>query len=183
MGVINEPTMGTGASKEEKDNVHDFLDEYFDEAIKRVREILPSETPVVLFSWIFDFWRWPAHRFPYSEYGNVLWDTHIYTFWRDDGTSDDVDHVLSLYDEEIEKSTSFQSKQNASVVIGEFTFANFKADRGDTDAWQRMVDSLFAKFEESGLGGALLWSWDSMSGSVPWSMESMADIINVQWNL
>ena len=126
VGVINEPTMGKGASKEEQNNVHDFLDEYFDEAIRRVREILPSDTPVVLFSWIFDFWRWPANRFPYSEYGNVLWDTHIYTFWRDDGTSDDVDHVLSLYDEEIEKSTAFQRKQNASVLIGEFTFANFK---------------------------------------------------------
>ena len=126
VGVINEPAMGKGASKEEKEIVHDFLDDYFDEAIKEARKILPWETPVILFSWTFDFWRWPANRFPYTEYGRVEWDTHLYTFWRDDGTSDDVDQVLSLYDEPIASTAAFQNKQNASVIIGEFTFANFK---------------------------------------------------------
>ena len=45
-----------------------------------------------------------------------------------------------------------------------------------------MVDSLLAKFAESGLAGAFLWSWDTMSDKKHWSMESIADDIGVRWN-
>ena len=55
-----------------------------------------------------------------------MWDTHLYTFWREDGVSDDVDHVLGLYDGQIQDALHFQARQDAPVIIGEFTFANFK---------------------------------------------------------
>ena len=129
VGVINEPPMEKGSygqSKEQKRKIHEFLDDYFDESIRKAREILPEETPVILFSWVFDFWRWPDLRFPRSEYGTVMWDTHLYTFWREDGKSDDVDHVLGLYDGQIQDALNFQTRQDAPVIIGEFTFANFK---------------------------------------------------------
>ena len=131
MGVINEPPMEKGSygqSREEKRKIHKFLDDYFDESIRKAREILPQEKPIVLFSWVFDFWRWPDRRFPREEYGTVIWDTHLYTFGRKNGTgvSDDVDHVLGLYDGELQKALDFQTRQNATVIIGEYTFANFK---------------------------------------------------------
>ena len=77
IGVLNEP-QPSGPSND-NDGLHNFLDTYYDEAIKRARETLPWDTPVVLFSWTYDFWRWPANRFPYNQYGNTVWDTHIYT--------------------------------------------------------------------------------------------------------
>ena len=131
VGVINEPPMEKGSygqSREEKRKIHKFLDDYFDESIRKAREILPQEKPIVLFSWVFDFWRWPDRRFPREEYGTVIWDTHLYTFGRKNGTgvSDDVDHVLGLYDGELQKALDFQTRQNATVIIGEYTFANFK---------------------------------------------------------
>ena len=44
-----------------------------------------------------------------------------------------------------------------------------------------MVDGLLTKFSRAGLAGALLWSWDTMSDSLPWAMESLADVIGVRW--
>lgn len=50
--------------------------------------------PVVLFSWTYDFDRWPTGRFSdYQTYGNIKWDTHIYT-----GGFDNLDAVLAVYD-------------------------------------------------------------------------------------
>ena len=129
VGVINEPPMEKGSygqSREEKRKIHQFLDDYFEESIRKAREILPEDKPVILFSWVFDFWRWPDLRFPRAQFGRVMWDTHLYTFWREDGTSDDVDHVLGLYDGQIQDCVNFQTRQEAPVIIGEFTFANFK---------------------------------------------------------
>ena len=77
IGVLNEP-QPSGPSND-NDGLHAFLDTYFDEAIRRARETLSWDTPVVLFSWTYDFWRWPDNRFPYNSYGNTVWDTHIYT--------------------------------------------------------------------------------------------------------
>ena len=59
---------------------------------------------------------------------------------------------------------------------------HIRAEFTDTPAWQLMVDSLLAKFSRSGLGGAVVWSWDTMSDSLPWAMESLADVVGVSWN-
>ena len=132
VGVINEPPMPKGSygqSWHQKQKIHEFLDDYFEESIRKVREILPEDVPVILFSWVFDFGKWSkkGQRFPRSEYGNVMWDTHIYTWKMNNGTgkSADVDYVLGLYDHQIQKAVDFQTNQGASVIIGEYTFANF----------------------------------------------------------
>ena len=61
VGVINEPPMEKGSygdSWQQKWKIHKFLDDYFEESIRKVREILPEDVPVILFSWVMDFWRW-----------------------------------------------------------------------------------------------------------------------------
>ena len=121
IGVLNEP-QPSGPSND-NDGLHAFLDTYYDEAIRRARETLSRETPVVLFSWTYDFWRWPDNRFPYNSYGNTVWDTHLYTHNRQ---SDDVNQVLGFYDSDLSKIRDFQNKQSAPVMVGEFALSNLK---------------------------------------------------------
>ena len=118
VGVINEPQPNPNGSDED---LHNFLDTYYEEAINKARETLPWEMPVVLFSWTYDMWRWPEERFPYILYGNVYWDTHLYT-----GGASDVNQVLSFYDSDLNGIKEFQQRQKAPVIIGEFAFSNLK---------------------------------------------------------
>ena len=48
---------GIGGSPN-NDDVHQFINLYYEEAIFKIRESLPWDFPVVLFSWTYDFWRW-----------------------------------------------------------------------------------------------------------------------------
>merc|ERR1712198_831732 len=53
IGVLNEPQpSGNGASPND-DELHQFLDRYYDEAIMRVRDTMAWDVPVVLFSWTY----------------------------------------------------------------------------------------------------------------------------------
>ena len=55
IGVLNEPMLAGKGPGSDKDKVHQFLDQYYEESIRKVRQIMPEEFPVVLFSWIYDF--------------------------------------------------------------------------------------------------------------------------------
>jgi len=174
IGVLNEP-QPSGPSND-NDGLHAFLDTYFDEAIRRARETLSWDTPVVLFSWTYDFWRWPDNRFPYNSYGNTVWDTHIYT-----GGSDDVNQVLGFYDSDLSKIRDFQNKQSAPVMVGEFALSNLNRGEGETWAWQQYADAIFPRLESSAQAGALLWNMNCQYAS--WSMKGLAEVMHVQWNL
>ena len=65
--------------------------------------------------------RWGDNRYPYSSHGSVVWDTHIYT-----PQADTVDQVLGLYELDLVLVPSFQNRQSAPVIIGEFAFSNLK---------------------------------------------------------
>ena len=119
IGVLNEPQ--PSGPNNDNDGLHAFLDTYYDEAIRKARETLSWETPVVLFSWTYDFWRWGDNRFPWDQYGRTVWDTHLYT-----GGSADVNQVLGFYDSDLAQIRDFQNKQNAPVIVGEFAFSNLK---------------------------------------------------------
>jgi aryl-phospho-beta-D-glucosidase BglC (GH1 family) len=72
--VLNEPGWGV-------DRNH--LISYYQDAIKTARQVLPAYVPVVVFEWN-PYWyhyegRWNS-LFPYSTYGRVELDTHIYHF-------------------------------------------------------------------------------------------------------
>jgi hypothetical protein len=103
VGVINEPQPGNPAPSE--DRLHEFLDRYFSMAILMARKYLANEVPVSLFSWTYDFWRWDQNHFPEETYGNVIWDTHLYT-----PNAASVDEALSNYESDLEKIEDFQLK-------------------------------------------------------------------------
>ena len=60
-------------------------------------------------------------RFPYDEYGSIVWDTHTYT-----PGSYDLDVVLGFYEIELLPTIGFQNRQGAPLIIGEFAFSNLK---------------------------------------------------------
>lgn len=58
----------------------EYLDGYYDDALRKARETLPLDVPVVLFSWDIDLWFWNAERFSeYKTFGKVVFDTHEYS--------------------------------------------------------------------------------------------------------
>ena len=87
------------------------------------RKWLPLEKPVVLFSWSYDFYMWPTDCFKGDDYGNILWDTHIYS----DGM-DTVEKLMKLYDKEMVPVNKFQERMGQKVLIGEFALSNLQAD-------------------------------------------------------
>jgi len=97
VGVLNEP-QPSGSNED----LHNFLDKYYPQAIKKAREHLSPDVPVVLFSWTYDFDSWSSNHFPSSQYGNVLWDTHAYY-----GGSQSADDALKSYDYDIGKIVEF----------------------------------------------------------------------------
>ena len=70
--------------------------------------------------------RWQWFKLPYDTYGKVMWDTHIYTFSQEPGTSDNVDEVLSLYENALNKIRKFQESNRSPVIVGEFTLTNLQ---------------------------------------------------------
>ena len=60
-------------------------------------------------------------RYPYNEYGSIVWDTHTYT-----PGSSDLDVVLGFYEIELLPTIGFQNRQGAPLIIGEFAFSNLK---------------------------------------------------------
>lgn len=103
VGVINEPQPGNPTPTE--DTLHDFLDRYFSMAILMARKYLSNDVPVALFSWTYDFWRWSEKHYPEVTYGNVIWDTHLYT-----PNAQSVEEALSNYESDLEKIDDFQRK-------------------------------------------------------------------------
>ena len=55
VGVLNEPMLAGKGPGSDRDKVHEFLDQYYEESIKAVRQIFQDEFPVVLFSWTYNF--------------------------------------------------------------------------------------------------------------------------------
>ena len=54
----DEPMLAGKGSGSDRDKVHEFLDQYYEESIQAVRQILPEEFLVVLFSWTYNFDRY-----------------------------------------------------------------------------------------------------------------------------
>lgn len=70
--LLNEP------SKESK-KLRKFLKVYYQEAIKAARKHLDKEVPLIIneWTWFLPWWK-KQPRFSYSEYGRVMFSTHLY---------------------------------------------------------------------------------------------------------
>lgn len=100
VGVLNEPQPGSPTPL--PSYLHAYLLGYYAHAIMTARKHLDAEVPVVLYSWVNDFDLWYNKQYPQSKYGNVIWDTHLYT-----ENADSVDEALSMYDADLLKILKF----------------------------------------------------------------------------
>lgn len=156
VGVLNEPQPGDTTPSREK--LHLFLESYYGEAILEARKYLSMDVPVILFSWVIDFWRWSDLHYPAETYGTVVWDTHMYPGFG----YENVDRLLEIYGPGLFGVRRFQDRQQNGVIVGEFTIANLsEANDCDHQAdWQKLGDGVFAKIKTSAQVGALLWNYD-----------------------
>lgn len=124
----------------------------------KAREHLDAEVPVLLFSWVYDFQLWYDKQYPQAKYGNVIWDTHLYT-----KDTDTVDEALSLYDADLLEILKFQRRQFQDVIVGEFSVSNLQlstTDESTVSEWQRYANGVFKKLKERAKAGALFWNFD-----------------------
>jgi len=178
IGTINEPQGNNRYNTP-------WMQTYFTEAILTVRQTLPKDFPVVLFSWPKDFtwwWKFQNKTLTYDTYGKVMWDTHLYTS-QAGLRSNNVDEVLSFYEKELDYVRDFRKKTGTEVIVGEFSLSNYNGTMSPNNPdWQEYADRVFPLFEEAAGGGALLWNFDCASRR-GWSMERLAEEVGINWNL
>jgi len=174
VGVLNEPQPSKPSPS--LDELHLFLQDYYSQAIHKAREHLSVDIPVVLYSWTYNYWRWPDNAFPYEQYGKIVWDTHIYTL-----STSSVDVLLRYMDWDLNYIEDFQRKQATDVIVGEFALSNLNLGEDQEEVWQDYADRVFPKIQEKASGGALLWNWDCQFAS--WSMRGLAEVMHVQWHI
>ena len=71
-------------------------------------------------------WKWfQLNQLTYDTYGKVMWDTHLYTS-QAGLRSDNVDEVLSFYENALNNIRKFQESNGSPVIVGEFTLTNLQ---------------------------------------------------------
>jgi len=107
--------------------------------------------PIVLFSWAYDFYRWPAGSFSESMYGTVYWDTHIYHMG-----SGSLTQMKSSNWDDYEAVRRFTAEGN-TVFAGEWTVAGMdslgKSQLADFAAW-------FVQHLGCAGAGSAYWNFD-----------------------
>jgi aryl-phospho-beta-D-glucosidase BglC (GH1 family) len=156
--VINEP---------QSDISHDFLAEYYRQAIGKARQHLAQQVPVVLFSWTYDFQKWADNAFDFGTYGSVLWDTHVYHM----GAGSLKDMKAANW-ADYESVRDFAARGNR-VFVGEWTVAGMS---GVDDSQLQSFAAWFVRHFECVAEGSLFWSFD---GPGTWGFAH--DAAHVEW--
>jgi len=175
--VISEPN-----HHQPNTDPHDFLDDYYDQAIMGARNNgIPYEIPIIVFEWTYFFDQWEDDRFSYAQYGNVIWDTHIYHTnmeSTDEGvviTNPSLEDHQKRYWYDLCQIESFHKRQSGGVIVGEWSLA------GPT--WTLEKNQLFAKwitreFRQKS-HGSLFWTWES--DIAEWSFQKSETTFEMDW--
>merc|ERR1719203_2494969 len=116
--VINEPMNFNH-------DIHGLLDSYYERAILEARAHLAAHIPIIVYEWTFNMHKWPTDRFPESEFGKVMWDTHIYTVWK---TTHTMEETMDVYRGDMQKLQEFNSRQAGGALVGEWSLAGTEYD-------------------------------------------------------
>jgi len=154
--IINEPNH----YRDDDTNNHDFLDTYYDEAIRAARQVgLPLYIPLIVFEWTYNFDRWPDNRFDdYDIYGDVIWDTHVYHTNMNMNMNMDMQQQKQQQQQEEDKEANGNDGNN--VVVNENLDPSFE------DHTKRYWNDLCAieQFHNRQLpGGVIVGEW-SLAG-------------------
>lgn len=171
--VINEPHLQSA------DKGHSFLRDYYERAVLAAREFLDPSIPIILFEWTYSMENWSGDDFPEAQFGNVMWDTHLYHFpeegeqWTP--TSAGLGKIQEAYKWDLQQLRSFSKSQEGRVLVGEFALAGPSLDKpGSHELAKWMLDQFsFAA------AGCLVWAFDGVHPA--WSMCKQAAVWGLDW--
>lgn len=159
-----------------------FLESYYRKAILAARRHLHPKVPIILFSWTYHFDHWQDNHFDYSEYGNVMWDTHVYHF-PEDGESwtsscGGLQKVTASYAEDLELIKDFHRRQPGGCIVGEFSLAGPTLNKVDNRKLAKWLVQQFCNV----CHGCLFWNFDGPSID-EWNMSRGARAFGIDWRL
>jgi len=171
--VINEPMNFDH-------DIHGLLDSYYERAILEARAHLAAHIPIIVFEWTFNMHKWPTDRFPESEFGKVMWDTHIYTVWK---TTYNMEETMDVYWGDMEKLQEFNSRQAGGALVGEWSLAGTEYDETYTpeekaDRLRELALWVVWGFMERS-NGCLYWNLDA--NYTEWSYERSTSAYSIDW--
>jgi len=172
--IINEP-MNFGY------DIKDVLDSYYDRAIREARKHLAAHVPIIVFEWTYNMHLWGDDRFPESEYGKVMWDTHIYTVWQSTYNLEDTQNV---YWNDMVRLESFHNRQSGGAFVGEWSIAGTYYDDAYPDPAVKasklrdLASWVVWCFMERS-AGPLYWNLDA--NYTEWSYERSMEQYGIDW--
>ncbi|CAJ1353232.1 unnamed protein product [Effrenium voratum] len=168
--VISEPHLHS-------DEGHEFLRQYYHEAILAAREFLDASVPIMLFEWTYEMHRWDGRSFPEQTYGRVFWDTHLYHFpdkgktWTSQNNG--LEQAKESYAWDLQQLRHFARQE--TVLVGEFSMAGPCLNQQET---QQFAQWLVEQFDFA-CAGSLMWSFDNRL--IAWSMQRQVKDWGFNW--
>lgn len=164
-----------------------FLKEFYAEAYRRLRKVLPQEKAVVFHDG-FDIYRWKEF-FETGDFKNVVLDTHQYLMMAEmDGCGQTVEGYVSYIREHYEKAVEEVSRY-VPVICGEWCLFNSLGCGHDTKGGQSVLNGVEGMAEESlssdqkreiyrAVCDAQLSAWRKGSGYFYWNYKLLTDTVN-----
>merc|ERR1712151_260678 len=88
------------------------------------------------FEWTFNMHKWPTDRFPESEFGKDVWDTHIYTVWKTTYNMEETMDVFGATRRNCRNSTVAKQEELlwvSGLLLGQSTMRLTPPRRRQTD--------------------------------------------------
>jgi len=156
MELLNEPygPNGQGISR-------DSLKSFYEEAIRKARQHLALEVPLVIMDWpdwIASYWKGHASTYSdYSTYGKIVFSTHLYQ-WID---TKDLQSAIHAFDGNYNDVKDFTSATGFELIFTEYAF-NSHGSGGDDDYFDyNGLAQYFVHHSDEVGRGSMVWNFDS----------------------
>jgi aryl-phospho-beta-D-glucosidase BglC (GH1 family) len=163
--LLNEP--GNDLSR-------DSLIAYYQDVMRSVRDT-GLDVPFVIMDWNFQWWHYQNkwfNLFPPSEYGQVLFDTHIYDF------KDTVWEEEADWDQTQWPPVKTIANEGVPIMIGEYTLSlSQDLPYSEAQGWAQYVQD---RLHQNGAMGSAMWQWKSSERQF-WSMKWLGTEGGVNW--
>lgn len=172
---VTAPSTGKAQDKEEAKGSGyvpaAFLENFYTEAYKRLRRILPEDKTIVFHDG-FRLRRW-GKFFRNANMKNVLLDTHIYIFAMESFVPFHFPWVYRLYVKSQQRLIA-RIKKDIPVVVGEWCICNRYAEKCRKGAEEKEAAEQ-RKNRYRRIAGMQLSAWDTSAGWIYWSYKFRRD--------
>mmetsp|Transcript_899 Transcript_899/g.2562 ORF Transcript_899/g.2562 Transcript_899/m.2562 type:complete len:637 (-) Transcript_899:66-1976(-) len=149
--VLNEPYGGIE---------RDTLARFYVDAIKEARGHLHETKPIILNEWPFWLFYWKNVKFNYSDFGRVLFSTHLYQFPEDPIT--DMQEARNQFSDHLEMVRDFFLDTGYEVMVSEYALNSHGSGKEDDDAfdYNSLANWFVHQFNQIAIG-SIIWNFDS----------------------